>query len=141
MAQTTSGTEQLHTLETSTRTGIRYSIVVPAYNEEAGIPVILKKILASVDGDHEVLVVDDGSTDGTCSLASEFPCRVVRHAKNRGKGAALRTGARHASGQYVLFIDADDTYPAEALPRIHPRNKPSAGSGKGNPADETLAHP
>jgi dolichol-phosphate mannosyltransferase len=60
-------------------------------------------------------VVDDGSTDSTASLAESFGCRVVRHAENAGKGVAVRTGLSAARGDKVIIMDADDTYPVEAV--------------------------
>jgi len=91
------------------------SIIIPAYNEESGLPIVLEKIFRSVNGCHEVIVVDDGSQDSTATIAATFPCRVIRHRENCGKGAALKTGISHATGENVIFIDADDTYPADAI--------------------------
>jgi glycosyltransferase involved in cell wall biosynthesis len=91
---------------------------VPAFNEEEGLPVVLERILAAVDAGYEVLVVDDGSTDATRRIAEGYPCRVFSHATNRGKAEAMRTGIREARGENVIFIDADDTYPAELIPRL-----------------------
>ena len=92
------------------------SVIVPAYNEEAGIGFVLDNVFQAVDSRCEVLVVDDGSADGTSLIASRFPCRIVRHVQNRGKGEAMMTGLRHAEGDYVIFIDADGTYPADQIP-------------------------
>ncbi len=94
------------------------SIVVPAFDEEIGLPVVLEKIFRSVNGHSEVIVVDDGSQDATAEVASRFPCRVIRHERNRGKGEAMKTGIRHAQGECVIFIDADDTYPAQVLSQM-----------------------
>lgn len=67
----------------------------------------------------EIVVVDDGSKDKTAALAAQCAdTRVIRHLVNQGYGAALKTGFRHASGQYLAFIDADGTYPPEALPEM-----------------------
>ena len=95
------------------------TIIVPAYNEQEGLGVILEKIFRAVDGVCEVLVVDDGSDDSTSEVASLFPCRLIRHEENRGKGEALKTGIKHAVGKNVIFIDADDTYPAEIIPQMY----------------------
>ncbi len=95
------------------------SIIVPAYNEEAGIGFVLESLFQSVDRSKcEVLVVDDGSADSTSFIASRFPCRIVRHVRNQGKGMAMMTGLRHAEGDYVIFIDADGTYPADFIPQM-----------------------
>jgi len=96
--------------------GLTTSIIVPAYNEEEGLPVVLEKIFNNINGVHEVLVIDDGSHDATSKVACRFPCNVIRHKVNRGKGEALKTGVRYAKGDNILFIDSDDTYPADALP-------------------------
>ncbi|MCS7207054.1 MAG: glycosyltransferase family 2 protein [Dehalococcoidia bacterium] len=94
------------------------TVIVPAYNEEQGIGVVLEKIFRAIDEGYEVIVVDDGSTDNTAAVASRFPCRVIRHPVNRGKGEALKTGIAHAQGENIIWIDADDTYPAERIPDI-----------------------
>lgn len=97
---------------------IAATVIVPAYNEEAGIGFVLERIFQAVDGKCEVLVVDDGSSDATHRIASAFRCGVIRHRENRGKGEAMMTGVRHARGDYVIFIDADGTYPASSIPRM-----------------------
>ena len=98
------------------RSDIIATIVIPAFNEEAGLPVVLDNLFRSVDGQCEVLVIDDGSSDATSSIASRFRCGVIRHGRNRGKGEAMKTGIRHARGESVIFIDADATYPTDAVP-------------------------
>jgi glycosyltransferase involved in cell wall biosynthesis len=94
------------------------TVVIPAYNEEEGLPVVLERLYRSIDGRHEVLVVDDGSSDATSVVASRFPCGVIRHGRNCGKGKAMLTGVRHARADTVIFIDADGTYPPEAIPSM-----------------------
>jgi glycosyltransferase involved in cell wall biosynthesis len=98
--------------------GKHTTIVIPAFNEEDGLPVVLDEVYEAIDDGYEVLVVDDGSTDGTLDAALQFPCRVVRHVTNSGKGAAMRTGITLASGENVVFIDADGTYPADLIPEV-----------------------
>lgn len=102
------------------------SVVIPAYNEERGIADIARRVLAirpdlasnGVD-DLEVLIVDDGSADATARIAEALGgVRLVRHARNRGYGAALKTGFRTARGELVGFLDADGTYPPEWFPRL-----------------------
>jgi hypothetical protein len=94
------------------------TIILPAYNEAEALPNVLESLFAVLDDHHEVIVVDDGSTDHTALIASSFPCKLIRQ-PNQGKGAAVRTGIRAASGQYIIIMDADNTYPAEAvLPMI-----------------------
>jgi glycosyltransferase involved in cell wall biosynthesis len=92
----------------------RVSIVVPACNE-------CQTIAALVSGLHaagswlEIIVVDDGSTDDTGQRASDAGARVVRHPYNKGNGASVKTGIRHAVGDYVLILDADGQHrPADA---------------------------
>jgi len=97
------------------------SIILPAYNEEEGLPLTLQsilKVLPEAKERFEILVVDDGSTDNTASIARSFPCKVISHRKNMGKGAAIITGIRNAKGRKIIFMDADNTYPAEEIPRI-----------------------
>ena len=94
------------------------SIVVPAFNEEAGLAVVLRKLLQSLGTGCEVIVVDDGSTDATASVARSFPVRLVQHERNQGKGAALKTGIAAARSGIVIWIDADDTYPPDVIPRM-----------------------
>ncbi|MGQ9503359.1 MAG: glycosyltransferase family 2 protein [Thermogutta sp.] len=100
------------------------SVVVPAYNEVATIDTILERI-CQVPIKKEVVVVDDGSTDGTGERLTQWESRggikVLRHPKNRGKGAALRTGLARTTGQIIVIQDADLEYdPAEHLRIIQP---------------------
>ena len=94
------------------------TIIVPAYNEEAALPLVLKALFQVIDPSYEVLVIDDGSTDKSVAVASQFPCRLIQHPRNMGKGAALRTGMEQAYGEKVIFIDADNTYPVEMIPSM-----------------------
>ncbi len=97
---------------------IQTSLILPAYNEAEALPHVLEAVFAVVDSSYEVLVVDDGSTDGTLQAICTFPCRVISHGDNRGKGAALQTGIAQARGQYLVIMDADGSYPASAIPQI-----------------------
>ena len=97
---------------------MKTSIVVPAWQEEDGLPVVLAKVLKVIDDSYEVIVVDDGSDDDTVKVASQFPVTVLKHAVNKGKGEALKTGIAQASGENIIWIDADDSYPAELIPRM-----------------------
>lgn len=94
---------------------LRVSVIVPAYNEEATILQILREIRKqAVDGvQFEVIVIDDGSRDQTVALLeanSNLYDRLIKQPKNGGKGAAVLAGLRAASGDYVLFQDADLEY-------------------------------
>ena len=109
--------ETSRTTHQNSKSRYRYkvSIIVPAFNEEATILSTLKRIRAQeIDGVHfEVVVVDDGSTDGTISLLDANPDLYdvfVRQPSNGGKGAAVRAGLQNATGEYILFQDADDEY-------------------------------
>ena len=97
---------------------IKTSIVVPAYNEGKGIGRVLEEIFNVIDDTYEVIVVDDGSKDDTATIAKKFNVTLLQHEKNRGKGAALKTGFKNAQGEYVVFIDADGTYPVADIPKI-----------------------
>jgi glycosyltransferase involved in cell wall biosynthesis len=98
------------------------SVVIPAYNEEQAMPQVLDGIVRVMDGlgaPYEVLVVDDGSTDGTCAICERYEAvTVLRHDRNRGTGAARSTGVRRARASRIVMIDADGTYPVEAIPEM-----------------------
>jgi glycosyltransferase involved in cell wall biosynthesis len=102
---------------------MRLSIIVPAYNEEASIVQLLSRVRAqSVQGvDIEIVVVDDGSKDRTVQLLEQNSTlydRLVKQRKNGGKGAAVRAGLLHATGDYVLFQDADLEYDPNEYGRL-----------------------
>jgi glycosyltransferase involved in cell wall biosynthesis len=99
------------------------SVVMPAYNESATIRDIVKAVLRCPVASRELIVVDDGSSDGTRAILAEEMAelegvRVVLHERNRGKGAALRTGFREARGEYVVIQDADLEYDPGEYPRL-----------------------
>lgn len=91
----------------------KLSVLVPAYNEIPTIEVLVGKVL-SLDIDLEIIIVDDGSTDGTREIVERLAInprmRLFMHHRNRGKGAAIRTGIKHASGEYTIIQDADLEY-------------------------------
>jgi glycosyltransferase involved in cell wall biosynthesis len=96
----------------------KISIIVPAYNEEENLAEVLEGLKATFH-DCEIVVVDDGSLDGTYEIArSFFPETTLRHNKNRGLGAAIKTGIRGASGDFVIIVDADGQHPSEAVMEI-----------------------
>ncbi len=103
------------------------SIFVPAHNEAGNITPLMEAIarcFAARAIDGEVVLVDDGSTDGTCdealACASRFPfLKVVRHRKNMGLTAAMRTGFRHCAGDIIVFLPADlESNPEEDIPKL-----------------------
>jgi len=104
-----------------TPTGERVSVVIPAYNEEQGVAGVVQRVAGVLAGcgiECEIIVVDDGSKDGTAAAARRTQATVVQHGVNRGYGAALKTGIRSARHDLICITDADNTYPAEPLPRL-----------------------
>ena len=98
------------------------SVVVPAYNEEQAIAADLQSLqaeLAGVPWTYELIVVNDGSADGTGPAARSVEgVRVIDHRRNRGYGAALKTGIRHATADIIVITDADGTYPPRYIPQL-----------------------
>ena len=105
---------------------MRLSVVIPVYNEVATLAEVVRRVLAApVDAEIEVVLVDDGSTDGTRGLYEAItqahagrPVKTILHEKNRGKGAALRTGFAAATGEIVLVQDADLEYDPRDYPQL-----------------------
>jgi glycosyltransferase involved in cell wall biosynthesis len=99
---------------------MRTLVIIPAYNAAAALPSLLPGVLKYTAA-RDVLVVDDGSTDGTAGTASVFGVSVERLEKNAGKGAALKRGFAHAilnGYEAVITIDADGQHPPELVPRL-----------------------
>ena len=93
------------------------SIVIPAFNEQESIAEVVGVLRAAAPW-REIIVVDDGSSDGTGARAAAAGATVVRHPYNIGNGAAVKNGIRHASGDYVLVVDADGQHPPEDALRL-----------------------
>ncbi|MBF0423439.1 MAG: glycosyltransferase family 2 protein [Magnetococcales bacterium] len=104
------------------RSSPEVSLVLPAYNESKAIDTVVRT-LGETYPDWEILVVDDGSTDDTPAIALGAGARVHRHPRNMGNGAAIKTGARHALGRYLVFMDADGQHgvelPGQMLRLLH----------------------
>ena len=116
----------------------RLSIIIPVYNEPNTIRKIIRKV-KSVDlsrerMDKEIIVVDDGSKDRTYSVLKKIKgIALVRHRKNQGKGAAIRTGIKYATGDIIIIQDADmeydpDDYPALVRPILQGKSQVVYGS-------------
>ncbi len=111
------------------------TIVLPAYNEEARLPASLDRVIAFLAAqpfESEIVISDDGSRDRTpdvvreragCGLPAGVSLRYVRHERNQGKGAAIRTGILQARGRYVFFMDADLATPPEDALKLLDRLK------------------
>ncbi len=107
---------------------VQVTVLLPCYNEQRAIQSVLAEIVSTMCEEpftYEVLVVDDASTDDTVALAEQFAAdawgahvRVVRRSENRGAGAARKTGIREARGDIIVMLDADGTYPAQAIPEL-----------------------
>jgi glycosyltransferase involved in cell wall biosynthesis len=93
------------------------SVVIPAFNEADVIGDVVAALARSAAW-HEILVVDDGSTDRTSAAAEAAGARVVRHPYNKGNGASVKSGIREATGDYILIIDADGQHPPEDAARL-----------------------
>ncbi len=101
------------------------SIVIPVYNEQATLDPLVEAVIAADLGDigREIIVVDDGSTDRTGEIAEDIArrktqVRVLRHPRNQGKGAALRSGFAECTGDWVVIQDADLEYDPGDLRRL-----------------------
>ena len=97
------------------------SVIIPAFNEEQSISKTIsdvKKGLSDFSGYYEIIVVDDGSTDKTFQIANESTILVIKHDRNRGYGAAIKTGIKHSKYQNIAITDADGTYPNKRMKEL-----------------------
>ncbi|MCO8271779.1 glycosyltransferase [Actinoplanes sp. TRM 88003] len=86
------------------------SLVLPAYNESASLPVTISRLARQLNElveDYEIIIVDDGSSDGGRPTFAEAEIRMIRHPVRMGKGAALRSGIKECAGRYIAYTDAD----------------------------------
>ena len=96
---------------------MKISIVLPAKNEAKNISAVLQSIKSlKLDADVEVLVINDGSTDNTAELAKQGGAKVISHPYSQGNGAAIKTGARNATGDTIVFMDGDGQHNPVDIP-------------------------
>ncbi|MDH5525323.1 MAG: glycosyltransferase family 2 protein, partial [Desulfobulbaceae bacterium] len=93
------------------------TFLLPAYNEESSIGVTVAK-LKKLYPEHQILVIDDGSTDATAAKATEAGAKCISHPYNIGNGAAIKTGLRNAQSEWVLMMDADGQHAPEDIAKI-----------------------
>lgn len=97
----------------------KYSILIPAYNEEGGIGAVIAQILKLGTKERfEVIVIDDHSSDGTGREARKYPARLLTNVQNFGYGYSLKRGIRAASHEHIIILDGDGSYPVAAIPRL-----------------------
>lgn len=96
---------------------VKISVVIPARNEAENLRAILPLLIALVP-DAEILVVDDGSTDDTAAVCIESQVKHLRHPYPKGNGAAIKTGARAAQGEVIVFMDGDGQHKPEDVPGL-----------------------
>lgn len=97
------------------------SIVLPCYNEEEAVAIVIDDIRRAMDATsyhYEIIVVDDASTDKTAEIAKDKGVRVIKQPVNRGSGASRKMGTRNARGEIIVMLDADGTYTAADIPRM-----------------------
>lgn len=98
---------------------MKLSIIVPVYNEEKTIDEVIKKLKdVKLPIEKEIIVVDDASTDTTTRNINSKDVKLIKHKVNQGKGAALRTGIKEASGDYIIIQDADLEYNPEEINKV-----------------------
>ncbi len=95
----------------------KFSVVIPAKNEASAIGLVIKSAI-DMPGCCEVIVVDDGSEDATARIAEDQGATVIRHPYSKGNGASIKTGARAASADVLVFMDADGQHSPGDIPRL-----------------------
>ncbi len=99
---------------------MKLSVIIPVYNERVLLPKLLKKVEAVKGIDKEIILVDDGSKDGTRDFLDSVrkKYKIIFHKKNQGKGAAIRTGLKFATGDITIIQDADLEYDPNDYPKL-----------------------
>jgi glycosyltransferase involved in cell wall biosynthesis len=95
----------------------KISIVIPARNEAASLRELLPRLVAMM-GEVEIIVVDDGSSDDTAAICAQVKVKHLRHPYPKGNGAAIKTGARAARGEVIVFMDGDGQHKPEDIPAL-----------------------
>jgi glycosyltransferase involved in cell wall biosynthesis len=96
----------------------RYSVIIPARNEADGLRSLLPALSTHVPAGTQIIVVNDGSTDDTCDVCNAHGVKLVTHLYAKGNGAAIKSGARAANGDVLIFMDADGQHKPEDIPRL-----------------------
>src|SRR5262245_30701493 len=94
------------------------SIIIPVFNEADKLSELLNAIRALRLGSSEIIVIDDGSTDGSSDVAMNGGANVIRHPYNIGNGAAIKTGIRAAHGRLLVFMDGDGQHKPQDIPKL-----------------------
>ncbi|MEO7933970.1 MAG: glycosyltransferase family 2 protein [Chthoniobacterales bacterium] len=107
-------------MNTTPLSQLSVTVLIPAYNEVDALPETVAAVSAHAHllANLEIIVINDGSSDGTAEVAARLPVRVINHETNHGYGASLKDGLREASHDWILIIDADGTYPIDQIPRL-----------------------
>jgi polyisoprenyl-phosphate glycosyltransferase len=111
----------MHDVHGTSGSWVDVTVLLPCHNEEEALPKVVGDIRTALNGQpysYETLLIDDGSTDHSLSVAEGLGCRVISHPNRRGAGASRKTGVRAARGSVVIMLDADGTYTAMDIPRM-----------------------
>jgi glycosyltransferase involved in cell wall biosynthesis len=94
------------------------SVIIPVYNEADNIVGVIDRLISVVGREAEIIVVDDGSTDGSGELVASKGVKVIRHPYNKGNGSAVKTGIRNATRDILVLMDGDGQHKAEDIPKL-----------------------